>query len=94
MFSYFSYISGIAILGIPAEMYVYGTQLWCVVIPDCFVSLTMAVVYLPVFYKLQITSSYEVGYVVLWSYTGADWLREKKSHLNRPVNFIRGERNK
>ncbi|XP_015525076.2 sodium-coupled monocarboxylate transporter 1 isoform X1 [Neodiprion lecontei] len=54
-----SYISGITILGIPAEMYVYGTQLWCVVIPDCFVSLTMAFVYLPVFYKLQITSSYE-----------------------------------
>ncbi|XP_012252781.2 sodium-coupled monocarboxylate transporter 1-like [Athalia rosae] len=54
-----SYISGIAILGIPAEMYVYGTQLWSVVIPDCFVSLTMAVVFLPVFYKLQITSSYE-----------------------------------
>ncbi|OXU24946.1 hypothetical protein TSAR_015669 [Trichomalopsis sarcophagae] len=54
-----SYISGIAILGLPAEMYVYGTQLWCIVIADCFVSLTMAIVYLPVFYGLQITSSYE-----------------------------------
>ncbi|XP_034186765.2 sodium-coupled monocarboxylate transporter 2 [Osmia lignaria lignaria] len=54
-----SYISGIAILGLPAEMYVYGTQLWCVVIGDCFVSLTMAYVYLPVFYGLGITSSYE-----------------------------------
>ncbi|CAL7952542.1 unnamed protein product [Xylocopa violacea] len=55
----FSYISGITILGLPAEMYVYGTQLWCVVIADLFVSLTMAVVYLPVFYGLGITSSYE-----------------------------------
>ena len=55
-----SYISGIAILGLPAEMYVYGTQFWCIVIADCFVSLTVAVVYLPVFYGLQITSSYEV----------------------------------
>ncbi|XP_012281008.1 sodium-coupled monocarboxylate transporter 1 [Orussus abietinus] len=54
-----SYISGIAILGLPAEMYVYGTQFWVVVIADSFVSLTMAVVYLPVFYGLQITSSYE-----------------------------------
>ncbi|CAL7952543.1 unnamed protein product [Xylocopa violacea] len=54
-----SYISGITILGLPAEMYVYGTQLWCVVIADLFVSLTMAVVYLPVFYGLGITSSYE-----------------------------------
>ncbi|XP_076278532.1 sodium-coupled monocarboxylate transporter 2 isoform X2 [Lasioglossum baleicum] len=55
-----SYISGISILGLPAEMYVYGTQFWCVVIADSFVSLTMAFVYLPVFYGLGITSSYEV----------------------------------
>ncbi|XP_026667942.1 sodium-coupled monocarboxylate transporter 1-like isoform X2 [Ceratina calcarata] len=40
-------------------MYVYGTQFWCAVIADSFVSLTMAVVYLPVFYGLGITSSYE-----------------------------------
>ncbi|XP_047368469.1 sodium-coupled monocarboxylate transporter 2-like isoform X3 [Vespa velutina] len=46
-------------LGLPAEMYVYGTQLWSIVFADCFVSLTMAIVYLPVFYGLQITSSYE-----------------------------------
>ncbi|KAL6433377.1 hypothetical protein ACFW04_006496 [Cataglyphis niger] len=54
-----SYVSGIAMLGLAAEMYVYGTQLWCIVIADSFVSLTMAVVYLPVFYGLRITSSYE-----------------------------------
>ncbi|KAK9293678.1 hypothetical protein QLX08_011424 [Tetragonisca angustula] len=54
-----SYISGITILGLPAEMYVYGTQFWSVVIADSFVSLTMIVVYLPVFYGLGITSSYE-----------------------------------
>lgn len=60
MVTLFSYISGIAILGLPAEMYVYGTQLWSVVIADACVSLTMAIVYLPVFYRLQITSSYEV----------------------------------
>jgi hypothetical protein len=28
--------------------------------PEALVSITMALVYLPVFYKLQITSSYEV----------------------------------
>ncbi|CAD6208628.1 GSCOCG00010605001-RA-CDS [Cotesia congregata] len=54
-----SYISGIALLGLPAEMYVYGTQYWSVIIADAFVSLTMAIIYLPVFYGLQITSSYE-----------------------------------
>lgn len=56
----FSYISGISLLGIPAEMYVYGTQYWMIVCSDCLVSLTMALVYLPVFYKLKITSSYQV----------------------------------
>ncbi|CAH1407495.1 unnamed protein product [Nezara viridula] len=54
-----SYISGISVLGLPAEMYVYGTQYWLIVIPEILVSFTMAFVYIPVFYKLQITSSYE-----------------------------------
>ncbi|XP_043249567.1 sodium-coupled monocarboxylate transporter 1-like isoform X2 [Colletes gigas] len=54
-----SYISGIAILGLPAEMYVYGTQYWSILFADLCVPVTMAVVYLPVFYGLGITSSYE-----------------------------------
>ncbi|KAL7298032.1 hypothetical protein TKK_0009039 [Trichogramma kaykai] len=70
-----SYISGIAILGLPAEMYVYGTQLWCIVIADCFVSLTMALVYLPVFYGLQITSSYE-------------YLEMRFNHVTRMIGSI------
>lgn len=54
-----SYISGISLLGLPAEMYVYGTQYWMIVVSEFVVSITMIFVYLPVFYKLQITSSYE-----------------------------------
>ncbi|RZC38851.1 sodium-coupled monocarboxylate transporter 1-like, partial [Asbolus verrucosus] len=54
-----SYISGISILGIPAEIYTYGTQFWMILTSEGLVSLTMAFAYLPVFYKLQITSSYE-----------------------------------
>ncbi|KAJ3656756.1 hypothetical protein Zmor_015805 [Zophobas morio] len=54
-----SYISGISVLGIPAEMYTYGSQFWMVLASEALVSLTMAYCYLPVFYKLQITSSYE-----------------------------------
>ncbi|KAJ8917414.1 hypothetical protein NQ315_005460 [Exocentrus adspersus] len=54
-----NYISGISILGIPAEMYTYGTQFWMIIVSEGFVSLAMAYAYLPVFYKLQITSSYE-----------------------------------
>ncbi|XP_041987857.1 sodium-coupled monocarboxylate transporter 2-like [Aricia agestis] len=54
-----SYISGISLLGLPAEMYTFGTQLWTIVLSEWAVSLTIAIVYLPVFYKLQITSTYE-----------------------------------
>lgn len=57
---FFSYISGISLLGLPTEMYVYGTQLWVVILSEAFVSFTMAFAYLPVFYGLGITSSYEV----------------------------------
>lgn len=59
-----SYISGISILGLPAEMYVYGTQYAMIMLSEGFVSLTMAYLYLPVFYTLQITSSYEVSWFV------------------------------
>ncbi|CAH2103531.1 unnamed protein product [Euphydryas editha] len=54
-----SYVSGISLLGLPAEMYTYGTQLWAIVVSEWIVSLTISIVYLPVFYNLQINSSYE-----------------------------------
>lgn len=54
-----SYISGISLLGLPAEMYTYGTQFWMTLVSEVFVSILMAYAYLPVFYKLQITSTYE-----------------------------------
>ncbi|RLU19628.1 hypothetical protein DMN91_008185 [Ooceraea biroi] len=55
-----SYVSGIAMLGLPAEMYVYGTQLWSIVIADTCVSITMAIVYLPVFmdFKLRLLTRF------------------------------------
>lgn len=61
----FSYISGISLLGLPAEMYTYGTQLWTVVLSEWAVSLTIAIIYLPVFYNLEITSTYEVNNLLL-----------------------------
>ncbi|KAJ2954396.1 hypothetical protein O0L34_g2659 [Tuta absoluta] len=54
-----SYVSGISLLGLPAEMYTYGTQLWTIVLSEWAVSLSIAFIYLPVFYNLQITSAYE-----------------------------------
>ncbi|KAK6622118.1 hypothetical protein RUM44_001925 [Polyplax serrata] len=54
-----SYISGIALIGMPAEIYVYGTQYWALIIPELITSIVMMTVYIPVFYSLQIVSSYE-----------------------------------
>jgi len=54
-----SFVSSIAILGNPAEVYTYGFQYWI----QCFTNLIsvplMAMVFLPVYYNLRLTSSYE-----------------------------------
>ncbi|CAB3377454.1 Hypothetical predicted protein [Cloeon dipterum] len=55
----FSYISGITLLGMPAEIYVYGTQYWSVLIAILLMSIGCGVFFLPVFYKLQLNTSYE-----------------------------------
>jgi Na+/proline symporter len=60
-----SYISGIALLGLPAEMYTFGTQYWMIVLSEIMVSFTMASAIIPVFYELNITSSYEVSKLYL-----------------------------
>lgn len=41
-------------------MYTYGTQFWMNIVPEVFVAMVMAYAILPVFYNLQITSTYEV----------------------------------
>lgn len=56
-----SYISGVTILGTPAEIYSYGTQYWLIIIPIIFMGFTVSTVYLPVFTTLQVGSSYEVN---------------------------------
>ena len=56
-----SFVSSIAILGNPAEVYTYGFQYWT----QCFTNFVsvplMACLFLPVYYNLRLTSSYEVG---------------------------------
>ena len=46
-------------LGIPSEMYVYGTQYWMSMIGDLIGFAITALIYLPVFFELQLTSTYE-----------------------------------
>lgn len=54
-----SFISGITLLGLPTEIYSYGIQYVYVVGGVCLMGLVMGYMYLPVFQKLNITSTYE-----------------------------------
>lgn len=55
-----SYISGVTVLGTPAEIYNYGTQYWLIIVPIFLMGFIVAYVYLPVFCSLKVNSSYEV----------------------------------
>ncbi|EZA50426.1 Sodium-coupled monocarboxylate transporter [Ooceraea biroi] len=54
-----SFISGVTILGTPAEIYNFGTQYWITIISILFSGVVVATVYLPVFTTLQLNSVYE-----------------------------------
>ena len=56
-----SFVSSIAILGNPAEVYTYGFQYWIQSFTNFISVPLMALVFLPVYYNLRLTSSYEVG---------------------------------
>lgn len=56
-----SFVSSIAILGTPAEVYTYGVQYWLQSFTNFISVPVMALVFLPVYYNLRLTSSYEVG---------------------------------
>ncbi|XP_054742352.1 sodium-coupled monocarboxylate transporter 2 isoform X1 [Anastrepha obliqua] len=54
-----SYISGVTMLGVPAEIYSYGTQYWLIIVPVILMAIVVSKVYLPVFSTLNVGSSYE-----------------------------------
>lgn len=58
---YFSYISGITLLGTPTEIYVYGIQYMFVIFGVILMGIAMTYIYLPVFHDLQLTSTYHVS---------------------------------
>lgn len=54
-----SFISGISLLGIPTEIYVYGISYLTIFFSLIFTGLIMSHVYLPVFHEMKLTSTYE-----------------------------------
>ena len=56
-----SFMSAITLLGTPAEMYIFGTQYWLIAIAYLFTMPASAYLFLPIFYRLNLTSCYEVS---------------------------------
>lgn len=54
-----SFMSAISMLGTPAEIYKYGTMYLWIVISYVFTILISAYIYIPVFFRLGVTSAYE-----------------------------------
>ena len=57
-----SFMSAITLLGTPGEIVLNGTQYWMVWISYCFMIPISAYVFIPIFYRLQLTSVFEVSY--------------------------------
>lgn len=55
----FSHISGITLLGIPTEVFYHGTQYTACVFTAALTAVITCYIFLPVFYKLQLTSTFE-----------------------------------
>ena len=61
---FMSYISAVLVLGNTAEVYTAGIQYWLASVGSCLAFTVSALVFVPFFYNLQLTSSFEVGTVV------------------------------
>lgn len=72
----YSHVSGVTLLGIPAEIYQHGTQYCSIAVANIAVLLINNYLFMPVFFELQLTSLYEVTQLSvllntvpeLWSY--------------------------
>jgi sodium-coupled monocarboxylate transporter 8/12 len=56
-----SFLSAVTLLGLPAEIYTFGTQYWIQVITYPLIMFITAYFFIPVFYSLGLTSSFEVN---------------------------------
>ncbi|KAJ8399567.1 hypothetical protein AAFF_G00409780 [Aldrovandia affinis] len=66
-----SFMSGITVIGSPAEVYRYGTPFWLFAFSYAIMSVITAEVFVPLFYRLGITSTYEALYTGMVIYAPA-----------------------
>ena len=75
-----SFMSAITILGVPSEIYIFGTQYWLIIASYLILFPSVALIFVPVFRAVDISSSYEVS----------AWLVKSKHHrlMNEPMIFV------
>lgn len=61
------------LLGVPTEVYIYGTQYLSAGVINILVVVITIYIYMPVFYELQLTSVFEVCIIIItfawvWAY--------------------------
>lgn len=49
-----------SVLGTPSEFYIYGTMFWWFALTYTLMAVIVSEIYIPLFYRLKITSTYEV----------------------------------
>nr|XP_039271188.1 sodium-coupled monocarboxylate transporter 1-like [Styela clava] len=55
----FTFLSASAVLGIPADVYLFGTMFFWVLITPFILMVVVTQIYIPLYFRLNITSSYE-----------------------------------
>lgn len=56
-----SYLSAITLLGVPSEVYTYGAQYYVLIISYFIICFTVAVIFVPMFRRVNITCANEVS---------------------------------
>lgn len=76
--------SAVAILGAPAEIYTYGTQYWFLGCSYFLGLLIPAHIFIPVFYRLQLSSTYQVDFILKY-FTGVSFFKQNYIHTCKCV---------
>ena len=62
---FMSYISAIMVLGSSSEMYTFGIHQWLFSVGNSISFILSTITFIPLFYSLNITSSFEVSVLIL-----------------------------
>ena len=71
-----SFISAITFLGTPADNYKYGIGYWLYAFGYILVGLACWRFYIPIFYRMKITSANEVRFIFLLKKTKTTWVNQ------------------